>query len=47
MPKVTHLIVMCDNQGISKKEFSENITILTFNEVEIIGAEEENSKCIS
>jgi len=46
MPKVTHLIVMCDNQGISKKEFPEDINILSFAEVELIGASEENSKFI-
>ncbi|KAL4219831.1 Long-chain-fatty-acid--CoA ligase 4 [Mactra antiquata] len=42
MPKVTHLIVMCDSQTISKADFPSNITILSFAEVEVIGAEPDN-----
>ncbi|KAH3813357.1 fatty acid CoA ligase Acsl3-like [Dreissena polymorpha] len=44
MPRVTHLIVMCDQQPITslKKEFPDTVTILTFNELEIIGADPDN-----
>lgn len=43
MPKVTHLIVMCDSQTFCKKDFPSGITILSFAEVEVIGAEPDNS----
>ncbi|XP_053404171.1 long-chain-fatty-acid--CoA ligase 4-like [Mercenaria mercenaria] len=42
IPKVSHLIVMCDEQKISKKDFPSHINILTFAEVELIGAEPDN-----
>ncbi|XP_052784060.1 long-chain-fatty-acid--CoA ligase 4-like isoform X1 [Mya arenaria] len=44
MPKLTHLIVMCDNQSIAsvRKDFQDNINIFTFNEVEVQGAEPDN-----
>lgn len=44
IPKVTHLIVMCDDQAISKKDFSGNVKVLSFNEVELIGAEPDNMR---
>lgn len=44
IPKVTHLIVMCDDQSISRKDFPDQIRILTFAEVETIGAEPDNMK---
>ena len=44
IPKVSHLIVMCDSQTISKKDFPSYIKILSFAEVELIGAEPDNSQ---
>lgn len=44
MPKLTHLIIMCDSQTFSKQEFPENITILSFADVEMLGAEPDNIK---
>lgn len=44
IPRVTHLIVMCDGQPISKKDFPSHIKVQTFAEVELIGATEENIK---
>jgi len=49
MPKVTHLIVMCDNQSIGAvcKDFPSSVKVMTFTEVEILGAEPDNSRWTS